>query len=483
MNKNSILVLMTLLIFPVLLMSIDYELNHYKAPDHHEFGWSLYLTNSGYLNRINGTNGRQISGSISSSLLEEVFTRDHYLYLKNYCRFSRYLSEKTKDDSTELVYKRLSGYPKVDLDIIYRKYLLNDWFLGSSVSGQYARDYNKEDTDKITSDAATERIGTDYGLTFELGSGYGRIEDITEVRQALYILEDLEKAGLLKRVADADDVTRLADLLVSLKHLRLFDIRLQQQEIIRQLVNHLKGSALIDDTELENLLIIDDLYDYGASYERRSGWVIMPVMRLSYLQNEYFVESTDNKSDPDENDFYSKGNREESTCRYGIALKSDYLHNYGKNWQLEATSDLGYFLRDWEYKIDYYWQTSSSADTTNSRREDDYNEIALNLDLKLNWYIDTRTRLGAEAAYSFYQTTDADSLEYPPLGYEYRGEEQIFNLSLFADYYISPRFLLYFSISAENKKIRDHRYGSLGEYVKPDSFDLEYNLKFSYDLF
>lgn len=478
MNKIRILMIMTLIVIPVLLMSVEYDLNNYEVPDYTEFGWDLYLDNSGSISKHDETESTYFSGRIRSDISEEIYTRENYLHLRGDCNISKRLKMSTKDDSTEHESRDLYNRTYMNISALYRRYLIGNWFAESSLTGNYIRDYTKWDRTEITYDSETVRDGIDYALTFELGSGFGRIEKVTRARQALYILEELEKAGLLIREAKTGDVTKLADLLVSLKHLRIFDSRLKQQEDMRLIVNYLKESGFVTDSEVESLIIIDDLYKFGAGFERRSGWDITPLARLSLLEDEYHYDYLDDKYNPEENDYQRKSDTETATFLYGAALKANYLYNFGKDWQLETICDLGYFLGNSDYEYRYIYYHPSDIDTTLIKRNTDESEIALEFDFKLNWFPNTRTQLGTGAFYSYNKTSSEGDFEY-----DLESEEQIFNISAFADYYISPRFLLYFSISAENIKLHDISTGGEENNVETDLFNVTYKLNFSYDLF
>ncbi|MCF7920396.1 MAG: hypothetical protein K9N06_10850 [Candidatus Cloacimonetes bacterium] len=482
MNRTAFILIAVLTVLPLILSAIEFDLNSYQVADYREDCLSIGLNNSGSSGNGSSEEYYQSGNYLEADFSEMRYSRQQSLLLKGNIGLTHSLKILTVDDSTDLEKKYFSLAPNLGISGQYRRYILKNWFFEINISEDYSRDYDYKESFDVSKNREDEYNLDKNEFICEPGLGLGRRENATRARQALYMLEELEKTGMLIREVNTTDVTYLADLLVSVEHLRLFDSRLKTQEALREVVNHLIMTGLIENAGIENFLIVKDMYFYGDRYPRFSGWDFKAMMRYSNLKDEYNSNSRYYHFNPDYDDDIRDYTSVSNTDRYGPALKFNYSRNFGKNWQLDIITDLDYMFNTFRY--DHH---SNQNQESLSRRDEDTKELDLQTEVNLNWYVSTRTHLWAEISYD-YEKINGDGIDESfsdstYTEYDYDGEAQYFDFSLNAEYYISPRLFLDFSLTLHNIKIRDDYEGWEQRDYDYDSFSTRYSLKLNYDIF
>ena len=81
-------------------------------------------------------------------------------------------------------------------------------------------------------------------FTPSIGWGIGRIENVTDARQAIYILEDFKKNGILSRDLTKDELFEFAQLISTVKNKRFLDSRLHRIDEITTMFNIVTGKQI-----------------------------------------------------------------------------------------------------------------------------------------------------------------------------------------------------------------------------------------------
>ena len=100
-----------------------------------------------------------------------------------------------------------------------------------------------------------------HSLTFapKLGLGFGRIEDVTDARQAIYMLEALHKNGVLSRQLSNEEVVALAQKISSEKNKRFFDSRLHKIDEISAVDSFFVASKALSKNDASYFTALYDM--------------------------------------------------------------------------------------------------------------------------------------------------------------------------------------------------------------------------------
>ncbi len=121
--------------------------------------------------------------------------------------------------------------------------------------------------------------------------GKGRIENVTEARQAVYVLENLTKRDVLTRKLSDREVTELATIMSAVKNKRFLDSRLRMIEEISTIDSFFVSNNLLKVSNASYFTTLYDFWMYGGLFERKSGMEIYGGLDPSIRYNKYKLEN------------------------------------------------------------------------------------------------------------------------------------------------------------------------------------------------
>ena len=230
----------------------------------------------------------------------------------------------------------------------------------------------------------TEWDNLNIHVGFRIGIGKGRIEYVEDARQAVYILQDLQEKGLLKKILTDDEVNAFARQMTSVKMKRQFDSRIRLIEEISAVDSFLVANGYIDNTH--SAPYFTSLYDnwmYAGLIRRQSGSRFSVGLRPGYYYSQ------------------NKHKQNYTPLREGLAN-----HDY-KNYNSDIR---GALYADYKYEKpeNLYWQRSAeiSADVNLGKvRNNDSNNLESQLygAYSIGYYPNSRTSIsGGVSEYLYY---------------------------------------------------------------------------------
>lgn len=104
-----------------------------------------------------------------------------------------------------------------------------------------------------------------------VGVGKGRIEPVTDARQAIYILDNLSKKGILERKLTNEEILALAKEIAIVKNKRFFDSRLRLIDEITEVDSFFVNNGLLKSSGASYFTTLYDYWMYGDRFERSAG--------------------------------------------------------------------------------------------------------------------------------------------------------------------------------------------------------------------
>ncbi|MDP8211253.1 MAG: hypothetical protein RAO94_03595 [Candidatus Stygibacter australis] len=469
-RTGSVLMLITLLL-PVMLMSVEYNLNNYQEPDNFEHGLNFGLYNEGYVNSKEHEDRLYHSSNISADYFARKYSRQSILNISLFTDLDYEIYSVNTTDSLQYDADTPRFNSHFEIGAELRQYLYKDLFFNIDTYCYAHNSYSDRDSKSAEYNSTGNGKGYFYTESAEIGLGYGRVEDVSKACQAVEILSELEKAGLLAREVNKEDIESLADRLVQLTTLRLFDSRLVNMEKVRQINSELFEQGLLSGDNIESFVIIMDLYDLGTVFSRKSGWDIYP---------EFGIDNTDGYSegyfekvyiDTIHSDYTRDSESNNGSRTYQPGLSFNYYQVLSSKWQLEASGNYGYFWSEYDNEELEIRRSETSPDSTWEKREYDKEGYSVELNLELSWYPDTRTefwsRLNYDISDSDYDEVFQSDDETENYTKSYSEFERVYYISAGINYYFSPKLNLLFKLSYRGDN---------------DESFYTYNSRFKYDL-
>ncbi len=335
----------------------------------------------------------------------------------------------------------------------------NKLFMEFSPSVDLGYDYEK---DRVSyreeyytkyADLKTNKFATNVNV--KLGLGKGRIEDVTDARQAVYILQELQKKNILKRELSEAEIHAFAEQISLIKNKRQFDSRVKLAEEINHVDSFLVANDYIE--KANSAIYFTSLYDkwmYGDRDRREAGSYIKGGIRplFSFTDFRYNLSNI-----PDHYTYY---NPSYTNTVWGGFVYADYRYEKPVNLKLQSSFRVGL-----ESGLTHYKDRDGNIFQTN-----------FNASYQLGYYLNTRTYFTGRFSQSFLWQ------RIP----KYMGDDtnhnliSFSNLGLNAYYYLSPQVRLYGSCSFSYVFERE-TYDNYNRYDKYPR--TSYNLGVSYAFF
>ena len=195
--------------------------------------------------------------------------------------------------------------------------------------------------DETSSTSTTDDRYHNYStsISVPVSIGHGRIEPVEDARLAIYILEELNKAGRISTLPPDNVVIEMAKEISKIKNKRFFDSRLRKIEELQSIDSFLVANNIISAHDISYFAVLNDQWDYASGPVRETGFAISAGF--------------------DNNISLSKTNNEITTIGNATVVNEYASDIY----------DLGGFLSiRYAKPVNLYWQNSLDAKSSLGRR-------------------------------------------------------------------------------------------------------------------
>ena len=455
----------------------NFDLSKYYTPDIVRNSLDLNFNSAGqYSNSksryedpayyADSTSTSNINGTINSSFNTYKNTRKRISSLTLNGSFSG--SYYSNLETTRLTNKRNSNAGSLGVNYSDKFYNKSTLFLSAGVIADLnPRNYRQnEKMDLYQKKINGKNIG--YYFNPSLGIGIGRIEPVQDARQAIYVLDDLSKKGVLSRQLTNNEVFSLAQQMSKIKNKRFLDSRLRLIEEVTAIDAFFVSNGLLNKSDAAYFTTLYDNWLYGAAFERKSGQTFEFQINGS-IRNDYSKTET-NFTLPD-SVYWSKSNSNQ--VRGELALVYAFEKPFKLNWQHSANAALKAFTEPIEHT------NSNSINNTESIASYNNSQISLSGNYILGYYPNSRTnlQLGINQFFGrhFVKNTTANVDE---------NENKHFNASTKLDfstyYYLSQQLRISGTIWAiKNYNKNNYTDSSL----KGNNFNAQFNVTLNYAFF
>lgn len=418
------------------------NLNAYKATNYKykTLGTQLNAVNRGsysnskassdYFSSKSSSNLTDISGA---GYLDFSFTRYNRSYQghqrinlggsSNFSDYSNNYSAQSPFDNFESSSKRNSNSSAFFLDIYShsRFFLDSDFYWGFTLSSNqaYANSYSKTEYDtENTKQSANQYNSRNRG---KLQFGKGRVENVTDARLAIYILDDLLKQGRLSRTPSENEVFAFADFINKTLNTRVIDSRIKRIKESVAIDSFLVSQKLSTNTDGLYFGLINDNWNYARTqyWDTGSEWYfgLSPFINYSNRFNKLTQEDvTKTRSELSE---YGLSFDAGYSSRWINGLKWINGYNLNASFNIFKYDTVGSYYNGYRnYKsisgmINYFTTYlpntrtsitgSAGLEATKYLGDNVYDELIIkpNISGNCNYYFSEKLRLGINARVSY----------------------------------------------------------------------------------
>lgn len=443
--------------------NLNYDLSQYKLPDlkrrvlelNFDLDGSGYRTEDHTINEIAAWNRKRTTdnfqwGGQVISYYSLYINRDK---LKAYQSFSCGMSLSgyrwnntleegntvtNPEDVTFIRRKHSDLHPQLSYSGEFQEFIVNRFFLAQVIDYRLGYDGSSDfwdEQDSLQQSVEDELNKDKYAysdLEVSLLAGWGRIEHVEDARLAVYILDDLIKAGKLSREVTDEDIQQLAETISRLQNERFFDNREKQIWQLQQLDSVMQTLGLTESADMAYFTLLKDNWDYANGPVRSSGFQLAGGFRSGMDLAYSLIENRNNFYLQDS--VYESGSDELSrNLRIGGLVQIIYEKPVNLYWQFSIYNSLLVSYMGW--MSDYHGYDPEYDYTGNNQRLGPV--IQDDLYISLGYYPNSRTSM------SVYSSTSTNlSLLMDDEENRDRGITIYTGLGMDINYYISPRMRL-----------------------------------------
>jgi hypothetical protein len=276
-----------------------FDLSKYKFPDYkrHELELNFNSNGSSYKNSydqpLNADYSNMVRNVYSTFNTNSNFslgyqynyltrTRIDYVYSSISGQYN-YRKDRSADEITKLISPNFAFNFGGS-----RKYYLkeNKFFLEVAPSLGYNISESKK---TIAGTVDTHSKNNSFNASIGLGAGLGRMERVSDLWQAYYILENLKEQKSFARELDEKDIFEFASFASQLKNKRFFDFRIRRIAELQSLDSLLHKQGLIQDSDISYFTTLNDYWSFANFPDRESGRVLK--FWLSPQYSRYYYKS------------------------------------------------------------------------------------------------------------------------------------------------------------------------------------------------
>jgi hypothetical protein len=298
--------------------------------------------------------------------------------------------------------------------------ILNKWFtkkmfteLGTDASLQYLT--YKHDASDYT--VPSKSKNADYSISVHTGIGTGRLENVTDMQNALWLYKELTAEKLISRQLTADELNELGKAITAGNNTRVLDARRKTKFILATVDNYLQQKSAISKTDINYFSSLNDILFFAINNPRLTG-------TEKYIRFTPAMTSRNKNNDASNgaDKFQHRFNTKSLLLSLGISryIPTSLVHqnNFG------ASTKLSYISTDLSDKY-----STDDVITNEFKGKSDLKQAAIILSFQHSIYPNTRTAIN----FNFQTETGYQDYEKQTSSYN----ETSFNGSI--DYFISYR--------------------------------------------
>jgi len=429
----------------------NFDLSKYKFPDYKRHELELNFNSDGYGRKNktespeylnNGVNSNYVSSFYNAHSSAKLNYNYYFLNRKRIDYLHSSFSGNYSYSSSSNTSNKLKDYSQsFDLSLNgSRTFYLNDnkLFLEGMSDLSLYQDNSKN---KVDNQVQAKYLSSNLNLSVGVGVGKGRMEMVSDLWQAHYILEKLKKEKLLSKELTTENVYEFAYLASSLKNKRFFDARIRKIAELQSLDSLLRNQRLIVNSDIRYFTRLNDYWSYGNFPDRKSGRVLKFWISPEYAR------------------MYNKTSSNNSLISYKTSLYSNLSFNCSRQLNL-------YWERRVNVLLSYESVIDISGSFYNSYLKNNFNP---NVNFGLGYFPDSRTSISGYLGYNGQNLFVSNAATVLPKTWI---NSIYFDLSGY--YYLSPRLQINGSFRLS--------YSDKG-YKSTNNIYNQYNLGLRYAIF
>jgi hypothetical protein len=276
-------------------------------------------------------------------------------------------------------------------------------------------------------------------LAVPVSIGYGRIEPVQDARLAIYIIEELYKAGRIEGSPSDEVILELAREISKIKAERFFDSRIRKVRELQVIDSFLVANNIISLNDINYFAVLNDQWDYASGPVRETGYSISAGIDNKIIFEKDIQETALDNNIPDKQDNSDK------IYRIGGFLSLKYAKPHNLYWQSSASLQTFYNREFTKFPAEVFHLNDFSTNIFRS-----------NINFKLQYLPNSRTSIEASLS-AYYQTSVSERSEGEVMVTSYKVSRDHFDVfpGINMYYYFSPQLRVQMNASLNFSNLKE----------------------------
>jgi len=415
MKKTSLLFVLVILFSVVSTAQIEnIDLNKYKLNDYRYSSLGTNLSLNGFYSKDKNTNdffnseystkNKSLNSNLNLNYTLNISNRKYIGYHSINGSYSHSFSSYSNKNSTS---------PESKLENILTNYLLgisssNAFYLNEklfwglnfqSITTQQNLTNKRIPNSDPQNTEKNIILNSNNRLSVQIG--YGRVENVTDARQAIYILDDLNKKNRLTHEPTPEEAFEFADFIRTVLNKRIIDSREKRIYEYTLIDSFLVSKGLISKQDGKYFSILNDNWSYARTQSWYTGSKVYFGI-ISELNDRHEFNKT---TYPDNPDWNEKSTEEVMNKSIGIETGFEVSWIKGLKWINSFDCNLSLLIDHYD---PYY------SDYTNPERNQKLNLLESDIYYSLSFVPNTRSIVtgSAGAFYACYKDVDNEKASF-----------------------------------------------------------------------
>ncbi len=282
-------------------------------------------------------------------------------------------------------------------------YFKSLYFVETNISAGIANNNIKQKTDGVLSSEAKYNV---HSLGGVVAIGWGRLENITDMQNALWLTKALNNEKLLTAQLSNDEIISVAKALTAARNLRLLDNRRFIKNVLKQTNATLQKTNKLINTDIEYFTTLNDILFFSNNFFRNSG------ERIKFGASTVRQINDNNSTNYIVPSFQTTNRYNRTTTQPTLFIEYINSKPLSLKWQRTFTTTANY-IKD---KFSETEEVFQNGTTVALIKKDEFKKYAnANIGLNYNYYPNTRTSIAAGGRIT-YGNNITNKLAYTDFG-------------------------------------------------------------------
>ncbi|PID26423.1 MAG: hypothetical protein CR982_10445 [Candidatus Cloacimonadota bacterium] len=192
--------------------------------------------------------------------------------------------------------------------------------------------YQNENTNEVLK---YDQISTSAEVSPTISFGYGRIENISDIRKGIEIVKQLKESNLISRMLTREELIQLGELIAKIENDRVFDFREKKKYQLKSINDFFLKLGVLESTNIDFFTTLSDTWQYYKNSSFTGDEIkcnIFSSYQTQWEENEIKKEITDYITPQNNYTTNKRYTKETESKGVGFSIQYDRAYSIDLHW-------------------------------------------------------------------------------------------------------------------------------------------------------